>query len=93
MMSASGLGKSNTSCLRIADIDVRYGADAGQNTHLATHTAKNVVLVYVDMTGFARKALIKKAGKEWIKARVGGKSDRPVPPPPSSPRPSSSGKK
>ncbi|OJT13433.1 hypothetical protein TRAPUB_10031 [Trametes pubescens] len=51
----------------------KYGEGAGRTTHLATHTARNVTLVYIDMRGFARRALIKKAGKEWIKARVGGR--------------------
>ncbi|KAI0668438.1 hypothetical protein C8Q78DRAFT_258882 [Trametes maxima] len=51
----------------------KYGADAGKSTHLATHTARNVTLVYIDMQGLARRALIRKAGKEWIKARVGSR--------------------
>lgn len=51
----------------------KYGEGAGRTTHLATHTARNVTLVYIDMRGFARRALIKKAGKEWIKARVSGR--------------------
>ena len=50
----------------------KYGSEAGKSAHLATHTARNVTLVYIDMRGFARKALIKKAGKTWIKARLGG---------------------
>ncbi|TFK88297.1 hypothetical protein K466DRAFT_521073 [Polyporus arcularius HHB13444] len=50
----------------------KYGPEAGRSTHLATHTARNVTLVYIDMRGFARKALIKRAGKHWLKARVGG---------------------
>ena len=53
----------------------KYGPDAGRSTHLATHTARNVVLVYVDMQGFARRALIKKAGKHWLKARLGGEKE------------------
>ncbi|KAI0081448.1 hypothetical protein K474DRAFT_1688682 [Panus rudis PR-1116 ss-1] len=53
----------------------KYGPQAGHSTHLATHTARNVTLVYVDMRGFARRALIKKAGKEWVKARVGSNKD------------------
>jgi len=73
----------------------KYGTDAQHNTHLATHTAKNVVLVYVDMSGFARRALIKKVGKEWIKARVSGRGDKSgaTPPPPPPPRPSTSEKR
>ncbi|KAI0324694.1 hypothetical protein GY45DRAFT_342417 [Cubamyces sp. BRFM 1775] len=51
----------------------KYGAGAGRTTELATHTARNVTLVYIDMQGLARRALIKKAGKEWVKARLGGR--------------------
>lgn len=60
----------------------RYGPDAQHSTHLASHTARNVVLVYVDMRGFARRALLKKAGKEFVKARVGGSKSTPVVPAP-----------
>ena len=48
-----------------------YGASAGRTTELATHTARNVTLVYIDMQGLARRALIKKAGKEWVKDQQG----------------------
>lgn len=48
----------------------RYGRDAQHSTHLATHAARNVVLIYVDVRGFARRALITKAGKEFVKGRV-----------------------
>ncbi|GJE87993.1 Senescence domain-containing protein [Phanerochaete sordida] len=60
----------------------KYGSEAQRTTHLASHTARNVVLVYVDMRGFARRALLKRTGKEFIKARVSGtKSVAPTPPP------------
>ena len=63
----------------------RYGPDAQRSTHLVSHTARNVVLVYVDMRGFARRALLKRAGKEFVKARVSGsgsdKSPAPTPVP------------
>lgn len=39
------------------------------------------MLVYVDVSGFARRALITKAGKEFVKARVGAKHHLPPPPP------------
>ncbi|KAF7799692.1 hypothetical protein EIP86_010934 [Pleurotus ostreatoroseus] len=51
----------------------KFGPDAQRSTHLATHTARNIVLVYVDVRGFARRALITKTGKEFVKARFGGK--------------------
>lgn len=36
---------------------------------LLTGTAKNVGLVYVDMTGMGRRALLKRAGRTFVKAR------------------------
>jgi len=48
----------------------KYGPDAARSTGLAAGTARNVVLVYVDVRGFARRALIKKAGKEFVKGRA-----------------------
>ncbi|KAI9059727.1 hypothetical protein FKP32DRAFT_1760780 [Trametes sanguinea] len=51
----------------------KYGSEVGKSAHLATHTARNVTLVYIDMQGLARRALIRKAGKEWVKARVGSR--------------------
>ncbi|CAL1703366.1 unnamed protein product [Somion occarium] len=56
----------------------KYGPQAGHNTHSATQTAKNVTLVYIDMKGFARKALIRKAGTEWVKGRVGSPKTSPA---------------
>lgn len=53
-----------------ARVHGRYGADAQESTHLTMHTARNVVLVYVDVRGFARRALIQKTGVEFVKARV-----------------------
>ncbi|TCD63118.1 hypothetical protein EIP91_005990 [Steccherinum ochraceum] len=71
-----------------AVIGHKYGPQAQQSTHLATHTARNVVLVYVDVSGFARRALITKTGKEFVKARVGSRhpptNGTPLPPPPPS---------
>jgi spartin len=47
----------------------RYGADAGETARHVTGTAKNVALVYIDMRGIGRKALLKRAGKQFVKAR------------------------
>ncbi|KIP10277.1 hypothetical protein PHLGIDRAFT_33952 [Phlebiopsis gigantea 11061_1 CR5-6] len=54
----------------------KYGPEAQRSTHLASHTARNVVLIYVDVRGFARTALLKKAGKEFVKARLSGNGDK-----------------
>ncbi|OCH90649.1 hypothetical protein OBBRIDRAFT_586238 [Obba rivulosa] len=51
----------------------KYGPGAAHTTHLAAHTARNVVLVYIDVRGFARRALVRKAGKEFVKAQVKGR--------------------
>ncbi|KZT74158.1 hypothetical protein DAEQUDRAFT_807844 [Daedalea quercina L-15889] len=53
-----------------AAVGHRYGPDAARSTGLAAGTARNVVLVYVDVRGFARKALIKRAGREFVKGRA-----------------------
>ncbi|KZT29978.1 hypothetical protein NEOLEDRAFT_491252 [Neolentinus lepideus HHB14362 ss-1] len=50
--------------------DHKYGSEAGHNTRLLMHTGRNVALVYIDMRGFGRRALVKKAGKEYVKSRV-----------------------
>jgi Senescence-associated protein len=49
----------------------RYGPAAAENARLATGTVRNVVLVYIDMKGIGRKALLRTMGKEYVKARVG----------------------
>ncbi|KAJ7575134.1 hypothetical protein C8J56DRAFT_459751 [Mycena floridula] len=50
----------------------KYGAEAGQSSLSLTGTAKNLALVYIDMSGIGRKALIKRAGKMYIKNKLGG---------------------
>ncbi|KAG7453063.1 uncharacterized protein BT62DRAFT_879811 [Guyanagaster necrorhizus] len=48
----------------------KYGEDAGQTSQLMAGTARNCALVYVDMRGMGRKAILKTARKEFIKGRV-----------------------
>ncbi|KAF9464641.1 hypothetical protein BDZ94DRAFT_1256212 [Collybia nuda] len=48
----------------------KYGPDAAQSSLLMAGTARNVGLVYIDMRGIGRKALLKRAGKTFVKARV-----------------------
>ncbi|KAH8824688.1 hypothetical protein DL96DRAFT_1614740 [Flagelloscypha sp. PMI_526] len=48
----------------------RYGEEAGNNTRMATGTAKNVALVYVDVKGFTHRALLKNAGKHYVKGKL-----------------------
>jgi spartin len=51
----------------------KYGPEAARSTRILTGTARNVALVYVDVTGLGRRALLQTAGKQWIKARVRGR--------------------
>ncbi|KAF9650914.1 hypothetical protein BDM02DRAFT_3140314 [Thelephora ganbajun] len=48
----------------------KCGEESGQNAALATGTARNVVLVYIDMRGIGRRAIIRKAGVEYVKGRL-----------------------
>ncbi|KAF8061667.1 hypothetical protein FPV67DRAFT_1631163 [Lyophyllum atratum] len=48
----------------------KYGPDAAETSLLMAGTARNIGLVYVDMRGMGRRALLKTAGKQFVKARV-----------------------
>jgi len=48
----------------------KYGPDAAETSNHITGTARNVALVYIDMRGIGRKALLRRAGKEFVKARM-----------------------
>lgn len=50
-----------------AAVSHRYGTVAGDNAALAAGTMRNVVLVYVDVRGFGRKALVKRTARTWAK--------------------------
>ncbi|KAI9456681.1 hypothetical protein BJY52DRAFT_1204714 [Lactarius psammicola] len=53
-----------------AAVSHRYGTVAGDNAALAGGTVRNVVLVYVDVRGFGRRALVKRTAKTWAKGRT-----------------------
>ncbi|PPQ97954.1 hypothetical protein CVT26_003103 [Gymnopilus dilepis] len=55
----------------------KYGPEAAHSSMLMTGTARNVGLVYVDMRGIGRRALLRRAGKEFVKARLGSKQPGP----------------
>jgi spartin len=57
-----------------AAVGHKYGASAESSTRVLTGTARNVALVYVDVTGLGRRALIKRAGMAVIKTRINGKA-------------------
>ncbi|KAJ3813623.1 hypothetical protein F5876DRAFT_73732 [Lentinula aff. lateritia] len=48
----------------------QYGSEAAQNTALIAGTVRNVALVYIDMRGVGRKALIKRVGKQYLKSKT-----------------------
>jgi len=48
----------------------KYGADAAQSTSMMTGTAKNIGLVYIDMRGVGRKAIVKRVAKEYMKSHA-----------------------
>ena len=52
----------------------RYGSEAARSAGFVGGTAKNIVAVYIDLRGFGRRAIIKRVGKEYAKARL---SSRP----------------
>ncbi|CAK5279284.1 unnamed protein product [Mycena citricolor] len=50
----------------------QYGPQAAETSVLAAGTAKNLALVYIDMRGIGRRALLRRAGKEFVKGRLHG---------------------
>ncbi|KAF9453641.1 hypothetical protein P691DRAFT_694194, partial [Macrolepiota fuliginosa MF-IS2] len=64
----------------------KYGAEAAESSLLAAGTARNVALVYVDMKGMGRRALLRRAGMSFVKGQVQSDKERssrpPVPPRP-----------
>lgn len=43
----------------------------GEASLLVGHTVRNVGIVYIDARGVGRRALLKKAGKSFVKAKLG----------------------
>lgn len=48
----------------------KYGAQAGHATALAGGAVRNVAVVYIDVRGIGRKALLKGTAKGFVKARL-----------------------
>lgn len=69
-MNRHALLFSSTCCLTVS---CRYGKDAGDASLLAGKTIHNVGLVYLDVRGVGRRALIKKAGKSFLRAKLGNR--------------------
>jgi spartin len=53
-----------------AAVTHKYGATAGENAALAGRTARNIVLVYVDVRGLGRRVIVKRVAKTWVKGRI-----------------------
>lgn len=51
----------------------RYGSHAGDMSRLAGNAVRNVSLVYVDLRGVGRRALLKRAGKAVARAQFSGR--------------------
>ncbi|ESK92237.1 hypothetical protein Moror_4769 [Moniliophthora roreri MCA 2997] len=52
-----------------AIVQHKYGTEAAQTSTIMGNTARNIGLVYIDVRGVGRKALIKRAGKQYVKSR------------------------
>ncbi|KAG6868221.1 hypothetical protein C0993_006084 [Termitomyces sp. T159_Od127] len=48
----------------------KYGPEAAETSQLLAGTARNAGLVYVDLRGIGRRAILKRAGKQFIKGRI-----------------------
>ena len=59
----------------------KYGPEAAHSSLLMAGTARNVGLVYVDLKGVGRRALVRRAGRTFVKAQmssVGGASQSQI---------------
>ncbi|GJJ11949.1 hypothetical protein Clacol_006187 [Clathrus columnatus] len=70
--SATQLIESSTDAVS-RGISHKYGASAGDMSRMTGNTIRNVSLVYVDVRGVGRRALLKRAGKAVVKAQFSGK--------------------
>jgi len=52
---------------------IRYGQEAGNISRMTGKSVTNVGLVYIDVKGVGRRALLTRAGKVVVKAKMGGK--------------------
>ncbi|KAK7037508.1 hypothetical protein VNI00_011000 [Paramarasmius palmivorus] len=57
-----------------AIINHKYGSEAAQTSAIMGKTARNVGLVYIDMKGIGRKALVKRVGKQYVKSKFSSRS-------------------
>ncbi|KAJ6500668.1 hypothetical protein C8R45DRAFT_896896 [Mycena sanguinolenta] len=48
----------------------KYGPEAAESSLLLAGTAQNLALVYIDIRGIGRRAILRRAGKEFVKGRI-----------------------
>ncbi|KAJ7221639.1 hypothetical protein GGX14DRAFT_430537 [Mycena pura] len=48
----------------------KYGPEAAESSVLMAGTARNVALVYIDLRGIGRKAILRRAGKEFMRGML-----------------------
>ncbi len=53
-----------------ADYSHKYGPEAGHATALLGGSVRNVAVVYIDVRGVGRRALLKSSAKGFVKARL-----------------------
>jgi spartin len=51
----------------------KYGSDAERAVNTMGESVRNVGVVYIDVRGVGRRALLRVAGKRVLKARLGGR--------------------
>jgi len=47
-----------------------HGFLLGENAALAGRTARNIVLVYVDVRGLGRRVIVKRMAKNWVRGHI-----------------------
>ncbi|OAX35780.1 hypothetical protein K503DRAFT_773116 [Rhizopogon vinicolor AM-OR11-026] len=57
-------------------VEHKYGAEAARSAGLITGATQNIVAVYIDMRGIGRRAIVKRAGKEFLKARMSNRGQK-----------------
>ncbi|KAI6038398.1 senescence-associated protein-domain-containing protein [Pisolithus marmoratus] len=55
-------------------VEHKYGSEAARSAGLAAGTTKNIVAVYLDMRDVGRRAIIKMVGREYVVARIDGRT-------------------
>ncbi|KAJ8093505.1 hypothetical protein PM082_020363 [Marasmius tenuissimus] len=54
----------------------KHGEEVAQSSKAMAGTARNIGLVYVDLQGIGRKAIVKRVAKTYVKSRFGGRHQK-----------------